>query len=108
MPRLNKALKELNVGINTVAEFLQKKGKPLEDASINAKITDEQYDILLKEFGSDKQKKQETNLDIQKRKEREQQEKAERKAKELQEQLRREAELKKQKEQQEVFRMSVQ
>ena len=53
MPRLNKALKELNVGINTVAEFLQKKGKPLEDASINAKITDEQYDILLKEFGSD-------------------------------------------------------
>ena len=105
MPRLNKALKELNVGINTVAEFLQKKGKPLEDASINAKITDEQYDILLKEFGSDKQKKQETNLDIQKRKEREQQEKAERKAKELQEQLRREAELKKQKEQQEVFRL---
>ena len=105
MPRLNKALKELNVGINTVADFLQKKGKPLEDASINAKITDEQYDILLKEFGSDKQKKQETNLHIQKRKEREQQEKAERKAKELQEQLRREAELKKQKEQQEVFRL---
>ena len=105
MPRLNKALKELNVGINTVAEFLQKKGKPLEDASINAKITDEQYNILLKEFGSDMQKKQETNLHIQKRKEREQQEKAERKAKELQEQLRREAELKKQKEQQEVFRL---
>ena len=71
MPRLNKALKELNVGINTVAEFLQKKGKPLEDASINAKITDEQYDILLKEFGSDMQKKQETNLHIQKRKEKE-------------------------------------
>ena len=105
MPRLNKALKELNVGINTVAEFLQKKGKPLEDASINAKITDEQYDLLLKEFGRDMQKKQETNLHIQKRKEREQQEKAERKAKELQEQLRREAELKKQKEQQEVFRL---
>ena len=105
MPRLNKALKELNVGINTVAEFLQKKGNPLEDASINAKITDEQYDILLKEFGSDKQKKQETSLHIQKRKEKEQQEKAERKAKEQQEQLRREAELKKQKEQQEVFRL---
>ena len=105
MPRLNKALKELNVGINTVAEFLQKKGYPLEDASINAKITDEQYDLLLKEFGRDMQKKQETNLHIQKRKEREQQEKAERKAKELQEQLRREAELKKQKEQQEVFRL---
>ena len=105
MPRLNKALKELNVGINMVAEFLQKKGKPLEDASINAKITDEQYDMLLKEFGSDKQKKQETSLDIQKRKEKEQAERAVRKAKELQELLRREAELRKQKEQQEVFRL---
>ena len=31
--RLNKALKELNVGINTVAEFLQKKGLALEDAA---------------------------------------------------------------------------
>ena len=105
MPRLNKALKEFNVGINTVAEFLQKKGAPLEDASINAKISDEQYDLLLKEFGKDKQKKQETSLDIQKRKERESQERAERKAKELQEQQQREAKLKKQKEQQKVFRL---
>ena len=51
--RLNKALKELNVGINTVAEFLQKKGLALQDATPNAKITDEQYAILQKEFGED-------------------------------------------------------
>ena len=48
--RLNKALKELNVGINTVAEFLQKKGNPLEDASPNAKLTDEQLEYIIKNF----------------------------------------------------------
>ncbi len=105
MPRLNKALKELNVGINTVAEFLQKKGKPLDDASINAKISDEQYELLLAEFGGDKQKRQETKLDIQKRKEKESKEKAERKERERQQQMR-DAELKKQREQQDVFRLN--
>ena len=84
MPRLNKALKELNVGINRVAEFLQKKGFPLEDASVNAKITDEQYTMLLNEFGSDMLKQQETHLNIQKRKEQESQERAQ-KAKERRE-----------------------
>lgn len=49
--RLNKALKELNVGINTVADYLQKKGLALQDASPIAKISDEQYALLLKEFG---------------------------------------------------------
>ena len=94
MPRLNKALKELNVGINTVAEFLQKKGFPLEDASVNAKITDEQYTMLLNEFGSDMLKQQETHLNIQKRKEQESQEKAQ-KAKERREQNQRENDEKK-------------
>ncbi len=59
MPRLNKALKELNVGINTVAEFLQKKNRPLQDASPNAKITDEQYELLMDAFGADKTKHEE-------------------------------------------------
>ena len=54
--RLNKALKELNVGINTVAEYLQKKGMALQDASPNAKITDEQYNLLMEAFGADKTK----------------------------------------------------
>jgi translation initiation factor IF-2 len=71
MPRLNKALKELNVGINTVAEFLQKKGKALQDASPNAKITDEQYKLLMDAFGADKTKHEEIN----KLRERERQEK---------------------------------
>ncbi len=84
--RLNKALKELNVGINTVAEFLQKKGMALDDASPNAKITDEQYDLLRAAFGKDKDIHKETQLDIQKRKEKERQERDERKEKERKEQ----------------------
>ncbi len=84
--RLNKALKELNVGINTVAEFLQKKGMALDDASPNAKITDEQYDLLKAAFGKDKDIHKETQLDIQKRKEKERQERDERKEKERKEQ----------------------
>ena len=105
--RLNKALKELNVGINTVAEFLQKKGMALEDATPNAKITDEQYNALVNAFVADKDKNKETRLDIQKRKERESQEKAERKEKERQAQAIKEAELKKQQAAQDVFRLNT-
>ena len=76
--RLNKALKELNVGINTVAEFLQKKGAALQDATPNAKITDEQYALLKKEFGEDMKQNAETKQKIQNQKEKEQQEKKER------------------------------
>jgi len=76
--RLNKALKELNVGINTVAEFLQKKGLALQDATPNAKITDEQYTLLQKEFGEDMKQNAETKQKIQNQKVKEQQEKKER------------------------------
>ena len=90
--RLNKALKELNVGINTVAEFLTKKGVPLEDATPNAKLTDEQHALLMKEFGSDKTLHSEVKADIQKRKEREERERQERKERERQERERKELE----------------
>ena len=96
--RLNKALKELNVGINTVAEFLQKKGMPLEDATPNAKLTDEQHNLLMKEFGSDKTLHSEVKADIQKRKEREEREKQERKERERQERERKEQEARLEKE----------
>ena len=51
--RLNKVTRDLNVGITTVVEFLQKKGCTIE-ASPNAKITEEQYAVLVKEFSTDK------------------------------------------------------
>ena len=51
--RLNKVTRDLNVGIATVVEFLQKKGFTIE-ANPNTKITEEQYNILVKEFSKDK------------------------------------------------------
>ena len=97
--RLNKALKELNVGINTVAEFLQKKGKVLEDVSPNAKLTDEQYELIVSAFGADKSKHEEIKLVNQKRKEKEQKERDERR-----EQLLKEKEEKQKKQSEEPFR----
>ena len=81
-----------------MAEFLQKKGMALEDASPNAKITDEQYEELKTAFGKDKDIHAETKLDIQKRKEKERKEKEERK-----EQERKEQEQKKQ----EIYRVNT-
>ena len=51
--RLNKVTRDLNVGITTVVEFLQKKGYTIE-ANPNTRITDEQYAMLVKEFSKDK------------------------------------------------------
>jgi len=51
--RLIKVSKNLNVGINSLVEFLHKKGIEVE-ANPNVKIEDEQYDILIAEFGKDK------------------------------------------------------
>jgi translation initiation factor IF-2 len=51
--RLNKVTRNLNVGLSTVVEFLQKKGFPTEE-SPNAKISDEEYELLIKEFNKDK------------------------------------------------------
>lgn len=58
--RLNKVTRDLNVGITTVVEFLQKKGYTIE-ASPNAKITEEQYAVLVKEFSTDKNLKIESD-----------------------------------------------
>lgn len=43
----------MNVGITTAVEFLQKKGFTVE-ANPNTKITDEQFELLKKEFSTDK------------------------------------------------------
>ena len=51
--RLNKVTRDLNVGITTAVEFLQKKGFVVE-ANPNTKITDEQFEMLKKEFSTDK------------------------------------------------------
>ena len=56
----------MNVGITTVVEFLQKKGFVVE-ANPNTKITDEQYELLVKEFSTDKDLKLKTERFIQER-----------------------------------------
>ena len=43
----------MNVGISTAVEFLKKKGFEVEE-NPNAKITDEQFDLLRQEFSTDK------------------------------------------------------
>lgn len=55
---LLKAAKELNIGLNTAVEFLGKKGFSVEPRP-NTKLTDEMYDVLLKEFQGDKIVKEE-------------------------------------------------
>ena len=50
--RLLKAAKELNVGVQTIVDFLHKKGIEV-DSNPNAKITTEAYLLLEKEFGKE-------------------------------------------------------
>ncbi len=55
---LLKTAKELNIGLSTAVEFLAKKGYKVE-ARPNTKLTDEMYDVLLKEYQGDKIVKEE-------------------------------------------------
>ena len=55
---LLKTAKELNIGLSTVVEFLGKKGYKVE-ARPNTKLTEEMYDVLLKEYQGDKIVKEE-------------------------------------------------
>jgi translation initiation factor IF-2 len=57
--RLSKVVKEFNVGINTVVEFLSKKGISI-DSSPNTKIPNDAYELLVKEFQSEKSAKEES------------------------------------------------
>src|SRR5574344_1052520 len=52
--RLNAVLRELNVGLQTAVDFLQKKNLGGVKADRNSKITDEQYNALKNEFSGDK------------------------------------------------------
>ena len=82
--RLSKAIKECNVGLQTAVDFLNKKGSEEVEANLNTKISDEQYELLLKEFKPDSVLKDAANHMLQQQKEekeRKEKEKAEAKAK---------------------------
>ena len=50
--KISKVIKDLNVGRQTIADFLLKKGIEIDD-NINARIQDEVYEMLVKEFKPD-------------------------------------------------------
>ncbi|MDI1354070.1 MAG: translation initiation factor IF-2 [bacterium] len=56
--RLSKVAKEFNLSLGKIVEFLAAKGHPT-DSNPNAKIGDEEYVLLLKEFSSDKSAREE-------------------------------------------------
>ncbi|MBO7539759.1 MAG: translation initiation factor IF-2 [Prevotella sp.] len=63
--RLNKVLTELNIGLQTAVEYLKNKkslGEIRDDANVNTKISDEQYEALVKEFKGDKDVKKQANM----------------------------------------------
>jgi translation initiation factor IF-2 len=68
--RLAKVAREFNLGVGTVCEFLEKKGHKV-DPNPNTKIAAELYDLLLGEFGKDKEIKQKSQSVVQQRQERE-------------------------------------
>ena len=58
--RLNKVIRELNVGIDTIVDYLRENGFEV-NATPNEKINDEQYDLLKKKFGADKDLRKEAD-----------------------------------------------
>lgn len=57
--RLNKVAKECNVGVNTLADYLRDQGYEV-NSSPNAKIDEDQHQLLLKEFQSEIAAKEES------------------------------------------------
>ena len=70
MARLGQIIKKLNIGISTATEFLNKKGEAVEQ-NPHVQLTENQENLLFKEFSSDKTLKEKSDKLIQKRLERE-------------------------------------
>ena len=70
--RLNKVTRDLNVGMTTLVDFLQKKGHVV-DNNPNTKISEEEYELLVKEFSQDMTLKQEAERLVLERSNREKQ-----------------------------------
>ncbi len=58
--RLNKVAKDFNVGIQTIVEYLAKKGHQVEQ-NPNTKISEEQYDLLAAAFQGERKVKEEAD-----------------------------------------------
>lgn len=67
--RINKVLRELNISLDRAVDFLKEKGHEIE-SSPNAKISQEEYDVLCNQFSADKGKK-EASLEVSEEKKKE-------------------------------------
>ena len=52
--RLNKAIKEFGVGLQSITDLLKEKGAPVASNDPNQKLDDNQYELLKKAFSADK------------------------------------------------------
>ena len=68
--RLNKVQKELNLGLSTIVEFLQKKGIEIKEDP-NAVVPEEGYQMLIEEFSADKKARMQSDSFTQERKNKE-------------------------------------
>ena len=59
--RLSKVAREFNVGLSTIVEFLHSKGIKIS-SDPNAKLTEEDYSLVAKEFSTDSEVKKESTL----------------------------------------------
>ena len=64
--RLNKLQKELNLGLSTIVEFLQKKGFEIKEDP-NAVVPEEGYNMLMEEFSADKKARMQSDKFTQER-----------------------------------------
>ncbi|MGN0186576.1 MAG: translation initiation factor IF-2 [Paludibacteraceae bacterium] len=71
MARLAQVITKLNIGLSTAVDFLNRKGGNFDDGNPNAKLTSEQEQMLLREFGTDEMLKQESERLMQQRIEKE-------------------------------------
>ena len=69
--RLNKVIREFNISLERIKEFLSSKGHEI-DARPTSKISNEQYSLLSQEFSSDRSSKAESHdLSVEKKKKKE-------------------------------------
>lgn len=78
--RLNKAIKEFGVGLQSITDLLKEKGAPVATNDPNQKLDDKQYELLKSAFSADKSLRSKTEEQLQDRQEKKRSAKTARKA----------------------------
>ena len=78
--RLNKAIKEFGVGLQSITDLLKEKGAPVASNDPNQRLDDKQYELLKSAFSADKSLRDKAEERLQDRQEKKRSAKATRKA----------------------------